>query len=191
MLRNQGQKKRKSRGKLRGKTTTQVNIASCVQGSPIRPFQGLVNFVPAVAYYFCLNVPAAFSQPGAHLILEPCMAMGKKGASVSHTADAKLTSLRKYSEILRNVLCCFPIFIFCTLVFLGPKKFISWDMRCLRVLLEDKLKVLQSKYKYKYPNTLRIDLRWTKLSIVVKVCMHISSCQDLSTQPNSSLIRQP
>ena len=24
---------------------------------------GLVNFVPAVAYHFCLNLPAAFSQP--------------------------------------------------------------------------------------------------------------------------------
>ena len=25
--------------------------------------RGLVNFVPAVAYLFCLNLPAAFSQP--------------------------------------------------------------------------------------------------------------------------------
>ena len=26
---------------------------------------GLVNFVPALAYHFCLNLPAAFTQPGA------------------------------------------------------------------------------------------------------------------------------
>ena len=35
-----------------------------VQGIYIRPFPGLVNVVPAVAYLFCLNLPAAFSQPG-------------------------------------------------------------------------------------------------------------------------------
>ena len=44
-----------------------------VQGSSIRWAQGLVNFVPAVAYLFCLNLPAAFSKPGARLILEPCI----------------------------------------------------------------------------------------------------------------------
>ena len=32
-----------------------------VQGISIGPFPGLVNFVPAVAYFFCLNLPAAFS----------------------------------------------------------------------------------------------------------------------------------
>ena len=36
--------------------------------------QGSVNFVPAVAYHFCLNLPAAFTQPRAHLLAEPCMA---------------------------------------------------------------------------------------------------------------------
>ena len=36
------------------------------------PFPGLVNFVPAVAYHFCLNLPAAFSQPGNGLIAQPC-----------------------------------------------------------------------------------------------------------------------
>ena len=33
----------------------------------------MVNFVPAVAYHFCLNLPAVFSQPGARLLLEPCI----------------------------------------------------------------------------------------------------------------------
>ena len=42
-----------------------------VQGSSIRWAQGLVNFVPAVADHFCLNLPEAFSEPRARLILEP------------------------------------------------------------------------------------------------------------------------
>ena len=32
----------------------------------------MVNFVPAVAYHFCLYLPAAFTQPGDHLLAEPC-----------------------------------------------------------------------------------------------------------------------
>ena len=47
-----------------------------LQGSTKRPFPGVVNFVPAVAYHFCLNLPAAFSQPGNSLILEPCTNQG-------------------------------------------------------------------------------------------------------------------
>ena len=35
-----------------------------VQGISIRPFPGLVNCVPAVAYLLSLNLPAASSQPG-------------------------------------------------------------------------------------------------------------------------------
>ena len=33
----------------------------------------MVNFVPAVACHFCLNLPAAFSQPRNGLIVQPCM----------------------------------------------------------------------------------------------------------------------
>ena len=33
---------------------------------------GLVNFVPAVAYHFCLALPAAVTQPGDFLLAEPC-----------------------------------------------------------------------------------------------------------------------
>ena len=43
-----------------------------VRGISKRPFPGLVNFVSAVAYLFCLNMPAAFSQPGNGLIEIPC-----------------------------------------------------------------------------------------------------------------------
>ena len=41
--------------------------SKAVQGSTKRQAPGLVNFVPALAYYFCLNLPAAFMQPGACL----------------------------------------------------------------------------------------------------------------------------
>ena len=37
-----------------------------VQGTAIRRFPGLVNFV------FCVALPAAFTQPGDHLLAEPC-----------------------------------------------------------------------------------------------------------------------
>ena len=38
-------------------------------GSAKRRAPGLVNFVPAVAYHFCLSLHAAFSQPGDHLYI--------------------------------------------------------------------------------------------------------------------------
>ena len=44
-----------------------------IQGSTNRRALGLVNFVPALAYHFCLNLPAAFTQPGARLLVELCI----------------------------------------------------------------------------------------------------------------------
>ena len=45
-----------------------------VQGSTNRrAAPGFVNFVPALAYHFCLNLAAAFTQPGTRLLVEPCM----------------------------------------------------------------------------------------------------------------------
>ena len=35
-----------------------------LQGSTNRRAPGLVNFVPALAYHFCLNLPAAFTNLG-------------------------------------------------------------------------------------------------------------------------------
>ena len=32
----------------------------------------MVNFVTALAYHFCLALPVAFTQPGDHLLGEPC-----------------------------------------------------------------------------------------------------------------------
>ena len=43
-----------------------------IQGWAKVLFQGLVNFVPAVAYQFCLNLPAAFTQPGNGNLAHPC-----------------------------------------------------------------------------------------------------------------------
>ena len=42
------------------------------KGISIRPFPGLVNFFPAVAYLICLNLSAAFWQPGNRLIEISC-----------------------------------------------------------------------------------------------------------------------
>ena len=49
------------------------SIFITIQGISMRPSPGLVNFAPAVAYLFCLNLPAEFSQPGNDLIEIPCI----------------------------------------------------------------------------------------------------------------------
>ena len=41
-------------------------------GNLYKAIPGLVNLVPLVAYLFCLNLPAAISQPGKGLIEIPC-----------------------------------------------------------------------------------------------------------------------
>lgn len=43
-----------------------------IQSSAERQSPGLVSFVPAVAYRFCLALPAAFMQPGDYLLDIPC-----------------------------------------------------------------------------------------------------------------------
>ena len=43
-----------------------------VKGSAKRLRPGLVNFDTAVAYHFWLALPAAFTQPVARLLAEPC-----------------------------------------------------------------------------------------------------------------------
>ena len=42
-----------------------------LQGSAKRQSTGLVKFVTALAYHFCPALPAAFWQPGDHLLTEP------------------------------------------------------------------------------------------------------------------------
>ena len=58
---------------FRGRRIIEV---SQVQGSAKRRASGFVNFVPAVAYHSYLALPAAFTQPGAHLLAEPCTFFG-------------------------------------------------------------------------------------------------------------------
>ena len=43
-----------------------------VQISAIRRVPGLVNFILALAYYYCLALPAEFMQPEAHILAQPC-----------------------------------------------------------------------------------------------------------------------
>ena len=46
----------------------------------LRP--GLVNFVIALDYHFCLNLPAAFTKPGRSPIVVPCRACTKGSVEV-------------------------------------------------------------------------------------------------------------
>ena len=41
-----------------------------------------MRFLPAVAYHFCLALPAAFTQPGDRLLAEPC------GATVNNSPQS-------------------------------------------------------------------------------------------------------
>ena len=43
-----------------------------LQGLAKKWFPGWVNFVPALAYHFCLALPAAFTQPGNGNSAQPC-----------------------------------------------------------------------------------------------------------------------
>ena len=58
-----------------------VAPATTLQGSTKRQSPGLVNFVITLAYHFCLALPAAFTQPGNHLLAEPLL--GPAWAAVS------------------------------------------------------------------------------------------------------------
>ena len=60
------------RGGGEGEGRAETQDPGVVQGSTNRREPGLVNFVPALAYHFCLNLLAAFTQPGARLLVEPC-----------------------------------------------------------------------------------------------------------------------
>ena len=57
----------------------------CVQGTTKRLRPGLVNFVPALAYHFCLNLLNAFTKPGRSLLVVPCMNVR---AQIDRNSDA-------------------------------------------------------------------------------------------------------
>ena len=52
--------------------TNLPSVSPIIQRSAKVFVRGLVNFVLALAYHFCLNLPAAFTQPRARLLVEPC-----------------------------------------------------------------------------------------------------------------------
>ena len=58
------------------------NALEPVQGSAKRHAPCLVEFIPAVAYHFCLALPTAFTQPGAHLLAGPCISASPAGRTV-------------------------------------------------------------------------------------------------------------
>ena len=60
-----------------------------VQGSAKRRSLGLVKFVIALAYHFCLALPAAFTQPGACLFAEPCIYGRKQSRPPPSAIDEK------------------------------------------------------------------------------------------------------
>ena len=55
-------------------------------------FPGLVNFVAAVGYYFCLALPAAFTQPGTCLLAELCSEEGREGNRLMHREESRKIS---------------------------------------------------------------------------------------------------
>ena len=71
-------------------------VAVVVQGSAKRRAPGLVNFIPAVAYHFCLALPAVFAQPGALVSAELCAPSPKR--------DFLRSRLRLQSEPARKLI---------------------------------------------------------------------------------------
>ena len=51
-----------------GELTHKLLLPKIIQCSAKRRSPGLVNFVPALAYHFRQALPAAFTQPGGHLL---------------------------------------------------------------------------------------------------------------------------
>ena len=78
-----------------------------VQGSAKRWFPDLVNFVIALAYHICLALPAAFRQPGNHLLAEPCTLKHWSGSNSDgdrQRARADFRSVDSVPIILKGVL---------------------------------------------------------------------------------------
>ena len=68
---------------------TQEGLALRIQGSAKRRSPGLVNFVTALAYYICLALPAAYTQPADRLLAEPCR---KSGENFNNACSSSLSS---------------------------------------------------------------------------------------------------
>ena len=71
----------------------------------------LVNFVPAVAYHFCLNLPANFSQPGNGNLAHPCRQLDYHCCCSSNqrektTVSTKMAFAMKQAALDENYRCC-------------------------------------------------------------------------------------
>ena len=67
----------------------------------VNNFLCLVNFVSAVAYHFCFNLPAAFTQPGALTFADVYINWQFSGHSVkNYFAAVAFHGSRKYSEAM-------------------------------------------------------------------------------------------
>ena len=73
-----------------------------IQGSTNRRAPGLGNFVPALAYHFCLNLPAAFTQPGARLLVEPCTFRFQHVARIWVSGSIHIQSVRSDNYIVER-----------------------------------------------------------------------------------------
>ena len=68
-----------------------------LQGSAKRRSPGLVNLVTAVAYHFCLALPAAFTQPGYHFfsrVLCPSY-LASNHPSIRHSVVPRVVSVEE------------------------------------------------------------------------------------------------
>ena len=73
------------------KSTTEYIL----HGSAKRRAPGLVNFVAAVAYHFCLALPAAFTQPWDHFLAAP----SKSDEGGGNFGSPKSQSYSKLSKV--------------------------------------------------------------------------------------------
>ena len=76
-----------------------------VQGPAKRWVPGLVNFVPYVAYHFCLSWSTAFTKPGIHILAKPCKLVpnADKRMQTSYVQGSKPAIHRGQKEERRNV----------------------------------------------------------------------------------------
>ena len=77
-------------------------LTSYIQGSTNRRALGLVNFVPALTYHFCLNLPAAFTQPGARLLVEPCRYLMRSQSRAQSTSTVLVVRRHQWNWIKKN-----------------------------------------------------------------------------------------
>ena len=77
-----------------------------MQGSAIRQSPGLVNFVTAIAYHFCIALPAAFTQPEDHLLAEPCRYVATAVISARTRARGHFLRIRLVRNSDSNVAAC-------------------------------------------------------------------------------------